>query len=120
MAGLGFEALRRTAGQAHVFGAAHSSFIQSCVVQGRPKAAATGRIVDNDVLDPYGVEGAGGADADVFLIYSDNPIADGRRDEINSLGGCGPVLGPRNLIETMATRPAIKNQTKSPTRPSPK
>lgn len=29
---------------------------------------------DNDVTDPYGVEGAGGAEADVFLIYSDNPL----------------------------------------------
>jgi hypothetical protein len=29
---------------------------------------------DNDVTDPYGVEGAGGAEADVILIYSDNPI----------------------------------------------
>lgn len=29
---------------------------------------------DNDITDPYGVEGAGGAEADVILIYSDNPV----------------------------------------------
>jgi len=36
------------------------------------------------------------------IIYSDNPMADARREEIRRLGGIGPILGPENLIECIS------------------
>jgi len=36
------------------------------------------------------------------IIYSDNPIADACREEIRRLGGIGPILGPKSLIERVS------------------
>jgi CheY-like chemotaxis protein len=36
------------------------------------------------------------------IIYSDNPLAEERHDEIQSLGGIGPLLGPKRLIERVS------------------
>ena len=36
------------------------------------------------------------------IVYSDNPEAESRRDELARLGAIGPVLGPRNVISEVA------------------
>lgn len=51
------------------------------------------------------------------IVYSDNPEAESRRDELAGIGAIGPVLGPRNLISEIARtlqRPTV-TESQGPT-----
>jgi len=42
------------------------------------------------------------------LIYSDSPLAEERRKQIQVLGGIGPLVGPQSLLDMIASTLTVK------------